>query len=124
MTYPATYGATYTAGTGSTVSTPLPVLPQIMVEAGLVTGTPVQVPTSLVLGDPVLGLLGTGTLGTGTTWSAIPPRMILSFTITRPSTRLQGPLFNYQAGTVSILCDNSDGSLDPDNLAGPYVPGA
>ncbi len=103
------------------VSTPLPVLPQITVETGLVTGSPTQVSTALRLDDATFGKLDTATLGTGTTWSAIPPQLVLGFTITRPSTRLQGPLWNYQAGTVNILCDNSDGSLDPDNLSGPYV---
>jgi hypothetical protein len=103
------------------VSTPLPVLPQIIVEAGLLTGTPTPGATALRLDDATFGKLDTGTLGDGTTWSAIPPALILGFTITRPSTRLQGPLWNYQASTVSILCDNSDGSLDPDNLAGPYI---
>jgi hypothetical protein len=105
------------------VTTPLPVLPQILVEAGLVTGSPTQVSTALRLDDPVFGKLDTATLGTGTTWSALPPQTVLSFTITRPSTRLQGPLWNYQAGTCTILLDNSDGSYDPDNLAGPYVTG-
>ena len=97
------------------------VLPQILVEAGLVTASPVQPAGVLVLNDPVRGLLGTGTLGTGATWSAIAPQVVLGFTVRRPSTRLQGPLWNYQAGTASILLDNSDGRFDPDNLAGPYV---
>ncbi len=105
------------------MTAPDAVLPQIMVEAGLVTGSPTQVSTALRLDDAVYGTLDTATLGTGTTWSAIPGALVLSFTVIRPSTRLQGPLQNYQAGTCSILCDNSDGSLDPDNLSGPYVTG-
>jgi hypothetical protein len=105
------------------MTSPLPVLPQIMVEAGLISGSPSQASTALRLDDAVLGLLDTGTLGQGITWTALPASLVLSFTITRPSTRLQGPLWNYQAGTVSILLDNSDGSFDPDNLAGPYVIG-
>lgn len=96
------------------------VLPQITVEAGLVTASPVQPGTALVLDDPALGLLDTGTLGAGVTWSSISPQ-VLGFTVTRPSTRLAGPLWNYQAATASILLDNSDGRFDPDNLAGPYV---
>ena len=82
--------------------------------------SPVQPSTVLVLDDPVLGLLDTATLGTGVTWSSISP-WVLSFGITRSSTRLAGPLWNYQAGTASILLDNSDGRFDVDNLAGPYV---
>jgi hypothetical protein len=103
------------------VTTPGPVLPQILVEAGLVTASPVQPSTVLVLDDPVLGLLDTATLGTGATWSSVGSPWTLGFTLTRPATRLAGPLWNYQAGTASILLDNSDGSFDPDNLAGPYV---
>lgn len=42
-------------------------------------------------------------------------------TITRGSTRVQGPLITYQAGTASLLLDNTSGRFDPDNLSGPYV---
>jgi hypothetical protein len=114
-----------------TVTVPVPppppvpivlVLPQVIVEAGLVTASPVQPSTVLVLDDPVLGLLDTATLGSGVAWSSISP-WVISFTVTRPSTRLAGPLWNYQPGTASIVLDNSDGRFDPDNLAGPYVTG-
>jgi len=117
--YTSTYGGVY--GSDSSDPDPLPVLPQFLVEAGLLSGSPSQVSTALRLDDATFGLLDTATLGQGTTWTALPASAVLSFTITRPSTRLQGPLWNYQAGTVSILLDNSDGSFDPDNLAGPYV---
>lgn len=105
------------------MTTPLPVLPQIIVEAGFISDKPVQGGTSLILGDAVNGKLGTGTLGTSINWTSVSP-WVRSFTITRPSTRLQGPLWNFQAATASILLDNSDGRFDPDNLAGPYVTGA
>jgi hypothetical protein len=100
------------------MTSPLPVLPQIIVEAGFVPDSPAAPGGAMVLGT---GLLGTATLGTSINWTAIPSQLVKSFTITRPSTRLQGPLWNYQAATASILLDNSDGSFDPDNLAGPYV---
>ena len=102
------------------MTTPLPVLPQIIVEAGFASDKPVQGGTSLILNDATLGKLDTATLGTSITWTNISP-WVISFTVTRPSTRLQGPLWNYQASTVSILLDNSDGRFDPDNLAGPYM---
>jgi hypothetical protein len=121
VTYPATYEATYTAP-GAPVTSPLPVLPQIIAEAGLVSDNPSQPSTALKLNDATLGKLDTGTLGTGITWSEISPQ-VLGFTITRPSTRLAGPLWNYQPGTISVLLDNSDGRFDVDNLAGPYVLG-
>ena len=105
------------------MTTPLPVLPQIIVEAGLVPNGPVQSSPALILDDPVNGLLGTGQLGTAITWTSISAD-VKSFTVTRPSTRQQGPLWSYQAATVSILLDNSSGNYDPDNLAGPYVDGS
>ena len=106
------------------MTTPNIILPQLIVEAGLVNTSPVQAGTVLILDDPVLGKLDTGTLGADETWTDLSsgyPQRVLGFTISRPSTRLQGPLWNYQAATASILCDDSDGALDPDNLAGPYV---
>ena len=119
MTYGATYGALYgLAGDDPTI---LPVLPQIIVEAGLVPDAPAgQASTALRLDDVTFGLLNTGTLGTNITWTDIS-QWVIRFTVTRPSTRQQGPLWQYQAGTVSITLDNSDGRFDPDNLAGPYV---
>jgi hypothetical protein len=102
------------------LTSPLPDLPRLIVEAGLLPDAPVPGGTTLVLDDPVLGLLGTGTLSAGIGWQDISAQVI-SFTVTRPSTRLQGPLWNYQAGTISILLDNSAGQFDPDNLGGPYV---
>lgn len=101
------------------MSTPI-ILPQVIVEAGLVPDGPVQTGTTLLLDDATLGKLNTGTLGTAVVWTDISAD-VLNFTITRPSTRLQGPLWNYQASTCSILLDNSSGAYDPDNLAGPYV---
>lgn len=96
------------------------ILPDIIVEAGLVPDSPVQAGAVLRLDDVTFGLLDTGTLGTAISWADIS-QWVRGFTITRPSTRLQGPLYNFQAGTASILLDNSDGRFDPDNLAGPYV---
>ena len=54
------------------------------------------------------------------TWTDIST-YVLNLQVTRPSTRLQGPLWQYQAGTCQVVLDNSDGRFDPDNLAGPYI---
>src|SRR5258708_24560160 len=54
------------------------------------------------------------------TWTDIST-YVLHLDITRPSTRLQGPLWQYQAGPCRVVLDNSDGRFDPDNLAGPYT---
>lgn len=102
------------------MTAPLPPLPEIIVEAGLVPDSPVQAGGTLRLDDAAHGLLDTATLGTAITWTDIS-QWVRSFTITRPSTRQQGPLYQFQAGTASITLDNSDGRFDPGNLAGPYV---
>jgi len=94
--------------------------PEIIVEAGLVTANPTQLVTSLVLDDATDGKLNTGTLGVGVSWTNIT-EWVRTFTVNRPATREQGPLWNFQAGTLSMSLDNSDGRFDPDNLSSPYV---
>ena len=102
------------------MTTPGIILPQLTVEAGLVPDSPVQAGGVLRLDDVTLGLLDTATLGTAISWADVS-QWVRSFTVTRPSTRQQGPLYQFQAGTVSIVLDNSDGRFDPDNLGAPYV---
>jgi hypothetical protein len=94
--------------------------PTLIVEVGLSSNNPSQLSTSLVLNDATFGQLGVGTLGISPTWSAITTD-IRSFTTARPMTRQQGPLWNYQAGTCSIILDNSNGTYDPDNLGSPFT---
>lgn len=57
---------------------------------------------------------------TAGTWTDISA-FVQNLTVTRPVTRLQGPLWQYQAGTCQVQLDNSDSRFDPDNLAGPYI---
>ena len=95
-------------------------LPQFIVEAALIPGAPVQGPGVFLLSDPGSGILDTNVLGTSDFWTDISP-YVLAFSITRPSSRLQGPLIQFQAATASIVLDNSDARFDPDNLLGPYV---
>lgn len=104
------------------MTTPLPVLPQLAVEAALVPAAPVAGAGAFVLSDATSGLLDTNTLGTGSAWTDIS-QWLIAFTITRTSSRGQGPLLAFQTGTASITLDNSDGRFDPDNTAGPYVSG-
>ena len=97
-------------------------LPDIRVEAGLVSADPVQADTSLILNDATLGKLDTATLGAGITWSDIT-EWVRSFTVNQQFTRQQGPLWSFQAGTCSVVLDNSEGAFDPDNLDGPFASG-
>jgi len=117
MSYPDTYPGTY----GDPPQPLLPLLPTLIVEAGLTPDAPAgQASTVLRLDDTTYGLLDTGTLGSSITWTDISS-YVIGFSVSRPSTRLAGPLWNYQAGTCSITLDNSDGRFEPDNLDGPYV---
>lgn len=98
------------------------ILPQIIVEAALTPGNPVSGSGTMTLNSATFGLLDTDFLGTADSWTDISA-FVRNFTITRTSTRVQGPLYQFQQGTVSIELDNSDGRFDPDNLSGPYVSG-
>jgi hypothetical protein len=102
------------------VTSPLPVLPVITVEAGFTASVPVGAGLVFLLDSATQGKLGTNTLGDTNTWTDITQWMI-SFTVTRASTRLQSPLYTWQAGGCTVLLDNSDGRFDPGNLTGPYV---
>jgi hypothetical protein len=102
-------------------------MPQVIVEAAFTPATPALDASALILDDPVKGLLDTGTLGPGD-WvniggyiGTVP--IVQDVTITRPSTRQQGPLVSYDAATCTITLANSDGRFSPEDLAGPYVTG-
>jgi Putative Ig domain len=107
---------------GGAPAPPLYGYPQVIIEAGFYTPSPVAQPGTFILDDPVNGLLDTGMLGDGIAWTDITT-YARAATVTRPSTRVQGPLRTYQAGTGSITLDNSDGRFDSQNLSGPYVTG-
>lgn len=68
---------------------------------------------------PFPGLVVQAQFSAGT-WTDITA-FVRSVATSRPSARQQGPLLSWQAGTVTVVLDNSDGRFDPDNLAGPYV---
>src|ERR1700748_637027 len=105
------------------MTTPVLTIPQIIVEAGFSPSTPVGVSGLLVLDDVVNGLLDGGTLGGGTSWTDISAD-VKSFTVSRTMSRVQGPLWNYNGGTASIVLDNSDGNYDVDNPGSIYVDGS
>lgn len=96
-------------------------LPQIILEAGFQPTSPAGTPGQFILDSALQGILDTDFLGAGVASWADISQFVLNFTVTRASTRQQGPLLTVQAGTVSCTLDNSDGRFDPDNLAGPYV---
>ena len=63
--------------------------------------------------------VGFASSGSAVTWSDVSA-YVRSLSVSRQGTRQAGPLWNYSAGTASIVLKNPDGRFDPDNLAGPY----
>jgi hypothetical protein len=93
--------------------------PQLVVEAGFIPSAPVALLGSFILDDPVYGRLDAGQLASSTVWTDISA-FVRSGTVTRPSSRVQGPLITYQPGTLSVVLKNGDGRFDPDNTSSPY----
>jgi hypothetical protein len=123
-------GAAVPAGLVTITGTPepgAPGWPGIIVEAGFLPAAPGLAGTALILGSGPG--LGTCTLGPATAWTALNQYLpdgtpiAQSASITRSSTRQQGPLITYQAGTCTVTLTNSDARFSPENLAGPYVTG-
>jgi len=98
------------------------VLPTVITEVAFTGMQPASGAGTMTLDSGTFGLLDTDVLAGADTWTDVSP-YVLSFTISRPSSRTAGPLFTYQQSTASIVLDNSDGRFDPDNLSGPYVTG-
>lgn len=98
------------------------VLPQIITEVALNPGQPVSGAGTMTLDSTSFGLLDTDWLAGADSWTDISA-YVRAFSITRASSRVQGPLLAFQAGTASITLLNDDGRFDPDNLSGPYVSG-
>ncbi len=96
--------------------------PQLILEVGTIPATPVAVLGSFILDDPVYGRLDSNRMADSTVWTDITA-YARTISVSRPSTRVQGPLLTYQAGTLSVTLDNSDGRFDPDNMSSPYIVG-
>jgi len=112
-------------GSGPGGGTPAPAtagFPQLIVEAGFYAASPVAPDGTFILDDPTAGLLDTAHLADTIAWTDITT-YVRSGTVTRASTRVQGPLRVYQAGTGSMVLDNTTGRFDPDNPNGAYVTG-
>ena len=94
--------------------------PRLFLEAGFIATSPVPAASTLLLGDPTLGILGTGTLGAATLWTDLSGFM-RSGGVSRTSTRQQGPLWTAGVGTMSATLKDDTAAFDPSNLAGPFV---
>jgi hypothetical protein len=94
-------------------------LPTVMVEIAFPSGASTS--TWLHLDDSARGKLNTGTLGpTDATWVDVSD-YVMSAGTRRGASRISLPVIRYEAGTCTIVLDNSDRRFDPANLSGPYV---
>lgn len=92
--------------------------PTLIVEAGF--GVNAGATGYLALDDTTRGLLDTGTLAPDDTWVDISS-YVHEVEITRGARRVDAIGVKYEAGSATILLDNSDRRFDPTNTAGPYV---
>jgi len=74
----------------------------------------------LYLDDTARGKLDTGTLAPDNLWVDLA-HPALAMDIMRGSQRFDGVTVRYEASRAAYVLDNTDRSLDPTNLAGPYV---
>jgi len=89
----------------------------VLVDFGFLTGA--DIPTQyLRLGHATYGKIGTGQLAPDELMVDYSGRL-MSMQVQRTSSRTVGPLVQYNAGTCSLTLLNSDGALDPVNLAYP-----
>lgn len=65
-------------------------------------------------------LAGFGATSASFPWTDIS-QYVRSGNINRSTNRLAGPLYQYQAGTLTLNLKDADARFDPDNLDGPYV---
>lgn len=76
--------------------------------------------TTLVLNDPIRGLLDTGELGEENSFVTVTDD-VRSITIERGAQRIDSPVIRYEAGHGMVTLDNVSRDYDPENLNGPYV---
>lgn len=93
-------------------------LPTLIAEVGFAAGP--STGTVFLLDDEARGLLGTNTLAGGTELADISEDL-RTLSCQRGSSRIEGPIVRYEAGTSTALLRNDDRQYDPTNLSGPYV---
>lgn len=125
MTAPV-YGDVYGDSYGSTGAPAPPVITDPtaspVVHIGFTTDPTVAGGTYLHWSDPQRGLWDVGLWAPDDVFTDVTP-WLHTFTFRRGATRVEGPVLRYEAGTATIVLDNTDGRFNPLNLAGPYVSG-
>jgi hypothetical protein len=78
--------------------------------------------TALIVGDPLRGIVGTGTVGGGSFMDQSPVDMAARFQ-GFTSTRGRGDAWSgVTPGEVTVTLADDDGAFDPENAASPYYP--
>lgn len=90
--------------------------PSLSVEVGFATDA--STGAYWHIGDAARGMIGTAAIG-GDFWVDVTAD-VTSVTTQRGSTRLDGPIVRYDAGTCTIELLNLNRDYDPTNAAGPY----
>lgn len=75
---------------------------------------------ALHLDDVARGLLDTNTLAADDLLTDIT-EFVRDISLQRGSSRVEGPVVRYEAGTATATLKNDDRRFDPTNLSGPYV---
>lgn len=93
-------------------------MPTLIAEIGFTAGASTS--TTLHLDDESRGLLGTGTLAVAGALTDVSADF-RSLSCRRGSTRIEGPVVRYEAGTSTATLRNRERQYDPTNLSGPHV---
>jgi hypothetical protein len=95
-------------------------MPGISVELGFTAG-----PTTAAYmhaDDITRGKADTGTAAPDNLFTNVT-YALRGFTTRRGSSRVEGPVVRYEAGTATVILHNSNRDFDPEHLTGPYVSG-
>lgn len=89
----------------------------ILVDFGFLTGA--DIPTAYYrIGHPLYGIIGTAAIAPPDVFTDYSGRL-MSMSVQRTSSRVAGPIVEYNAGTATLTLRNDDGVLDPTNLDYP-----
>lgn len=93
---------------------------RVVVEIGFSTDPTVNGGLYLHWDDPVKGVWDDGLWAPDGVWADVTP-WLQTCSWQRGATRVEGPVLRYEAGTATVVLNNSDGRFHPLNTTGPYA---